>query len=68
MSYGNIDLEDFEYMIVYSEPDKPEMKNTWTLPEASFQVNYKSMVKRGCRIHNVYRRVSEKDLFELINQ
>ena len=68
MVYGQIDLQNFEYLIIYSEPDKPEMINTWALPDGSFQVNYESMVKRGCRIHNVYRRVSEKDLFELINQ
>lgn len=62
MEYGKIDLEDFEYLIIYSKPNELDVKHTWTLPDVSFQMNYKSMVKRGCKIHNVYRRMSEKDL------
>lgn len=64
MIHGKIDLQNFEYMVIYSEPDKPEVKNTWTLPDGSFQINYESMVKRGCIIHNVFHRMSEKDLLE----
>lgn len=62
MVYGKIDLEDFEYLIIYSELNESDVKHTWTLPDGSFRMNYKSMVKRGCKIHNVYRRMSEKDL------
>lgn len=62
MKYGKIDLEDFEYLIIYSEPNELDVKHTWTLPDGSFQMSYKSMVKRGCKIHNVYRRMLEKDL------
>ena len=45
MTYGNIDLQDFEYLILYSQPDETNVIHTWTLPEGSFQMNYKSMVK-----------------------
>ena len=62
MTYGKIDLQDYEYLIVYSTPDEPNVVHTWTLPSGSFQLNYKSMVKRGCIIHNVYHRMTEKDL------
>lgn len=64
MTYGTIDLQDFEYLIVYSTPEEPNVIRTWTLPEGSFQMNYKSMIKRGCIIHNVYRRMTEKDLLD----
>lgn len=66
MVYGQIDLQNFEYLIIYSEPDKPEIINTWTLPDGSFQVNYELMVERGCIVHNVFRRMSEKDLLETV--
>lgn len=66
MTSGRIDMDmvsdKFKYMIVYSEPDNPNVVNTWVLPDGSFQMNYKSMVKRGCIIHNVYMRMTEKDL------
>lgn len=62
MKLGNIDLSNFEYLIEYSNPDEPNVMHTWTLPSGSFQLNYKSMVKRGCIIHNVYHRMTEKDL------
>lgn len=64
MAYGNIDLQDLEYMIIYSEPGRPEIINTWTLPDGSFQLNYELMINRGCIIHNVFHRMSEKDLLE----
>lgn len=64
MKYGRIDLQNYEYLIEYSEPDCKDVMHTWTLPEGSFQMNYKSMVKRGCIIHNVYRRMTEGDLLE----
>lgn len=64
MRYGNIDLSNYEYLIEYSEPEDLNTLHTWTLPEGSFQMNYKSMVKRGCKIHNVYRRMTDKDLLE----
>ena len=64
MKYGNIDLQDFEYLIKYSNPEEPDVIHTWTLPEGSFQMNYKSMIKRGCIIHNVYHRMAEKEILE----
>ena len=64
MKYGRIDLQNYEYLIKYSEPDEPDVIHTWTLPDGSFQMNYKSMIKRGCIIHNVYHRMTEKDLLE----
>lgn len=64
MAYGNIDLQDVEYMIIYSEPGRPEIINTWILPDGSFQLNYELMINRGCIIHNVFHRMSEKDLLE----
>lgn len=68
MTDGRIDMsmvsDKYEYLIVYSEPKNPNVVNTWVLPDGSFQMNYKSMVKRGCIIHNVFKRMTEKDLFE----
>ena len=64
MTYGNIDFGNYEYLIVYSHPDEANVIHTWTLPEGSFQMNYKSMVKRGCIIHNVFHRMTEKDLLD----
>ena len=64
MTYGNIDLQDFEYLIKYSSPKEPEVIHTWTLPNGSFQMNYKSMVQRGYTIHGVYHKMSEKDLLD----
>ena len=66
MKYGNIDLQDFEYLIKYSNPEEPDVIHTWTLPDGSFQMNYKSMIKRGCVIHNVFRRMSEKELLDVM--
>lgn len=63
MKLGSIDLSDYEYLIVYSNPKTPDVVETWTLPESSFQLNYKQMIKGGCNIRNVYRRMTEKDLF-----
>lgn len=66
MTDGRIDMcmvsDKYEYMIVYSEPDNNNVVNTWVLPNGSFQMNYKSMVKRGCIIHNVFRRMTGEDL------
>ena len=68
MTNGRIDtcmvLDKYEYMIVYSEPGEPNVVNTWVLPNGSFQMNYKSMMKRGCIIHNVFKRMTERDLLE----
>ena len=68
MISGRIDMcmisDKYEYMIVYSEPDNRNVVNTWVLPDGSFQMNYRSMVKRGCIIHNVFKRMTEKDLLE----
>lgn len=64
MGYGRNDLEDFEYLIIYSEPDESHVKHTWTLPDGSFQMNYKLMKKRGCKIHNVYRICQKKIYWE----
>lgn len=68
MTSGRIDIsmvsDRYEYMIVYSQPDDVDHVNTWVLPDRSFQMNYKSMVKRGCIIHNVFRRMTDKELLE----
>lgn len=70
MTDGRIDMcmvsDKYEYMIVYSEPDNRNVVNTWVLPDVSFQMNYKSMIKRGCIIHNVFKRMNEKDLLEVM--
>lgn len=66
MVYGKIDLQDFEYLIKYSTPDKPNIINTWTLPEGSFQMNYKSMIKDGYTIYSVYKRMTERDLLDVM--
>lgn len=68
MKEGRIDFSmvnpEYDYMIVYSNPDAPDVINTWVLPNISFQSNFKSMVKRGCVIHNVFKKMTEKDLLE----
>lgn len=68
MKEGRIDFSmvnpQYDYMIVYSNPENPDEVNTWVLPDGSFQMNYKSMIKRGCVIHNVFKRMTEKDLLE----
>lgn len=70
MTEGRIDMsmvsDKYEYMIVYSEPDNKNMVNTWVLPDGSFQMNFKSMVKRGCIIHNVFKRMTEDNLIETL--
>lgn len=70
MTDERIDLsmvsKEYDYMIVYSETDEPNTVNTWVLPGGSFQMNYKSMKERGCKIHNVFRRLNEKDLLDTL--
>ena len=66
MCFEQIDSIDFDYMIIYSEQNEPDVIHTWTLPNGSFQMNYTSMVKRGCIIHNVFRRMSEKELLDVM--
>lgn len=70
MTSGRIDMDmvsdKYSYMIVYSETDKANEVNTWVLPEGSFIRNYKSMMKRGCIIHNVFRRMTQKDLIDVL--
>ena len=68
MTSGTIDMsmvsDKYEYMIVYSRPENVNHVNTWVLPDGSFQMNYKSMVKHGCIIHNVFKRMKDKELLE----
>ena len=64
MKLGHVDLCDCEYLIVYSHPETPDVVETWTLPEGSFQLNYKQMRKGGCNIRNIYKRMTEKDLLQ----
>lgn len=60
---GKVDLApEYDYMIVYIGDDGAV--NTWTLPEGSFQHNYKSMRSRGVKILNVYHRMGNDDLLE----
>ena len=68
MIHGIIDLSNFEYLIVYSEPNKVDVVNTWTLPEGSFQMNYESMIKRGCIIHNVFHRMTREDIWSAMSK
>lgn len=64
MKIGNVDLGDYDYMIVYKDTDG--LVNTWTLPEGSFQENYKSMIKRGCKVLNVFKRMNTDDILQVI--
>ena len=72
MKEGRIDFSmvnpQYDYMIVYSTPEKPDEVNTWVLPDGSFQMNCRSMIKRGCIIHNVFKRMTEKDLLKEISK
>ena len=63
MKIGKVDLSPvYEYLIVYKDEDGAV--NTWTLPEGSFQHNYKAMRGRGVEILNVYHKMSNDDLLE----
>jgi len=63
MKIGKVDLSpELDYMIVYIRDDGAV--NTWTLPEVSFQQNYKLMRCRGVKIINVYHRMNTDDLLE----
>lgn len=67
MKIGKIDLSPvYDYLIVYMDDDGTV--NTWTLPDGSFQHNYKSMRNRGVNILNVYRRLSNDDLLATMCQ
>ena len=66
---GTIDLSPFEYLLVYKDNrDNPPTLNTWTLPEGSFQLNYKSMrkseLKGNIEFVGVYKKMSDKDLLD----
>lgn len=58
MEIGKIDLQDFDYLIVYKEDEKI---CTWALPEGSFQMNYKSMLERGV-VLRVYKKMNNANL------
>ena len=70
MTSGKIDMcmasDKYECMIVYSEPTNPNVVNTWVLPKESLEMNYRSMIKRGCIIHNVFKRMTDKELLDAI--
>lgn len=67
MKIGKVDLSpEYDYLIVYMAEDGTV--NTWTLPDGSFQHNYKSMRSRGVKILNVYRRMSNDDLLTTMCQ
>ena len=71
-SQGRIDMSmvshEFCYLIVYSEPGEPHIVNTWVLPESSFKLNYKSMVNRGCTIHNVFKKMTPRELQGIVEK
>jgi hypothetical protein len=64
IDYGrSIILKDFEYLIVYKRDGDT---NTWTLPEGSFQINYRMMKSDPeCEIVNVYRRLNSKEILDV---
>lgn len=67
MKIGKVDLSpEYDYLIVYM--DDNGTVNTWTLPDGSFQHNYKSMRNRGAKILSVYRRMSNDELLEAMCQ
>ena len=62
MKLGSIDLSPFEYLIIYK---KGEELNTWTLPEGSFQMNYKQMKKdKDIEIISVYKKLSTEEILD----
>jgi hypothetical protein len=64
MGIGSIDLSPFDYMIVYKQDGK---LNTWTLPEGSFQMNYKQMKKdKLVEIISVYKMLSADEIINKI--
>ena len=68
MKSGSIDMsmvtDKYKYLIVYSNPDTPDIVNTWVLPASSFRINYESMVKRGVIIRNIYKRMTTEEILE----
>lgn len=70
-SFGTIDLSPFEYLLVYKDNrDNPPTINTWTLPEGSFQMNYKQMKKSEQKgeieFVSIYKKMSDKELLDVM--
>lgn len=64
MKLGSIDLSPFDYMIIYKQNGE---LNTWTLPEGSFQMNYKQMKKdKTVEIVSVYKMLSTEEILDKI--
>ncbi|MBQ6857629.1 MAG: hypothetical protein IJO13_11070 [Lachnospiraceae bacterium] len=67
MKIGHVDFQNYEYLILYSNPDTPDIMDSWTLPDGSFQLNYESMIKRGVKVHRVYRRLSDDAIKRIVD-
>lgn len=64
MKLGSIDLSPCEYLIVYKQDDSI---NTWTLPEGSFQLNYRQMKKdKTVEIISVYKKLSSEEILDKV--
>lgn len=64
MKLGTVDLSPFEYLIVYKQDGE---LNTWTLPEGSFQMNYKQIKKdKTVEIVSVYKRLNSEEIIDKI--
>lgn len=60
MKIGNVDFGNYDYMIIYEDEDV--VVNSWTLPEGSFQMNYKSMIRRGCKVLRVFKKMNTEEI------
>lgn len=65
LKIGNVDFGNYDYMIIYE--DENGTVNSWTLPEGSFQVNYKSMIKRGCKVLRVFKQMNTEEILQTMN-
>jgi len=64
MKLGQLDLSPEKYMLVYKRKDDGTI-NTWTLPEVSFQINYKQM-KKDVEFVGIYKKLTNDELLDVL--
>lgn len=69
MKIGTLDLNpNYEYLLVYRDT-RDNTVNTWTLNEASLQVNYKQMKASGnVEFLGIYKRLNDSQLLDVLTR
>ena len=62
----NNDILNYEYIIVYSDFGKKD-KKACSYPKESFEINLNMMIERGCIIHSIHKKLSNKKIHNIIN-